>query len=577
MRNQNFDEKLKNMPIEKKLLFSHGSIIVSTFVLIVVLLIAMTSIERNLVKLFEGPTNNIFYSADLYYTQIDIQRAVNRVMAEGVDRLDEMYPQLEATVARNVDTIDAAYDFLHENLITEEDRERLEAINQKLINDATPEREEVMRLLKAGRFDEAREYNNNNYKPTVDEIKELVDELEDSIYDTAGDYCTTARTTAIILLIIGVIMLFVITAVAVAITRKITVMITTPVKEITEAARVMSTGDMSAGDMIAYESEDELGIMADAMKATLKNLDSYIEEISATLVEIAKGDFTKDFHEITDFHGDFASIKESLVHILKEFNITLTRIQEAAVEVDIESNEIANAACDLANGTGEQASAIEELTATISTVSAMAEDTAKKAGEAYNSMKESVQGAEVERRQMQELQEEMHRIKDISNEIEKIVTTIEEIASQTSLLSLNASIEAARAGDAGRGFAVVADQIGKLATDSAQAVVNTKELIGKTIEEIDKGNKITEGTVVGFERIIKELEEFAEISKDNRDVSVRQAEVLGQVEQGVEQISTVTQQNAASSQDCSTISAELAASATELDKLVKRFKLHAGS
>ena len=214
----------------------------------------MTSIERNLVKLFEGPTNNIFYSADLYYTQIDIQRAVNRVMAEEIDRLDEMYPQLEDTVARNIDTIDAAYDFLHENLITEEDRERLEAINQKLINDATPEREEVMRLLKAGRFDEAREYNNNNYKPTVDEIKELVDELEDSIYDTAGDYCTTARTTATILLIIGVIMLFVITAVAVAITRKITIMITTPVKE------------------------------------------------------------------ITDFDGDFASIKESFVHILKEFN-----------------------------------------------------------------------------------------------------------------------------------------------------------------------------------------------------------------------------------------------------------------
>ena len=187
-----------------------------------------------------------------------------------------------------------------------------------------------------------------------------------------------------------------------------------------------------------------------------------------------------------------------------------------------------------------------------------------------------MKNAEREKHQMQKLQDEMARIKEISNEVEAIIGTIEEIASQTSLLSLNASIEAARAGEAGRGFAVVADQIGKLATDSAQAAVNTKELINKTIEEIDKGNKITVDAVAGFERIIEELQKFATMAQQNSEVSMTQAQALGQVEEGIEQISEVTQANAASSEECSAISEELAARATELDSLVKKFVLYKG-
>ena len=167
----------------------------------------------------------------------------------------------------------------------------------------------------------------------------------------------------------------------------------------------------------------------------------------------------------------------------------------------------------MANGTSEQASAVEELTATIETVSNMSEEAAKQAEESYASMMNAMQEAERERAQMQQLKEEMLHIKEISGEIEAIVTSIEGIASQTSLLALNASIEAARAGDAGRGFAVVADQIGKLATDSARAVVDTKELISKTVEEIDKGNSVTEKTAVGFERIIKDIGVFAETER----------------------------------------------------------------
>lgn len=576
MKREKFNEKFRNWPIKKKLLFSHGSIIVSTFVLIAVLLCSMIYMETRLVKLYEGPTTNIKYSSQLYYPQIDIQRAVNRVMAEGAEQIDQVYPQLEETVNSDLALIDEAYAILKDNLLTKEDRALLEEINEKLANEVTNHRVKVLEYLKQGDFEAAQEYNNTYYKPSVDEIKHQIEELEVSIDETAADYRQSAGRTAIVMVILGVVMLILITALAVTIAAKVTTAISVPVKELTDAAGIMYTGDMSAAKLVEYQSEDELGILSEAMRGTMNNLDAYVKEISENLTQIAKGDLTKDFNEITDFVGDFASIKESFVYILREFNITLNRIQEASHQVDAGSEEIAHAANDLSEGTGEQASAIEELTATINTVSEVAANSAKQTEVAYDEALQSVKIAEQERVQMQNLQDEMHHIKEISGEIEAIIIAIEEIASQTSLLALNASIEAARAGDAGKGFAVVADQIGKLATDSAQAVVSTKELIGKTVEEIEKGNKITEQTAVAFENIIAEMQSFAATAKEVNENADHQAKILEQIEGGVEQISLVTQQNAAASQESSAISEELAARATELDNLVEKFVLHRG-
>ena len=131
MKKTTLNEAFKNWPIKKKLVSSFGTIIVTTFILIVTLLVGMKMIEGRLTKLYNGPTMNIHYSANLYYPQLDIQRAVNRLMAEGVENLDEMYPQLEETVNKNLAIMDEAYEKLHANLLTQEDRDSLEEIKHR--------------------------------------------------------------------------------------------------------------------------------------------------------------------------------------------------------------------------------------------------------------------------------------------------------------------------------------------------------------------------------------------------------------------------------------------------------------
>ena len=234
---------------------------------------------------------------------------------------------------------------------------------------------------------------------------------------------------------------------------------------------------------------------------------------------------------------------------------------------------MAESAQALAEGATDQAASVEELTATIQNITENVVDTSAKADKSYHGAEEFREQAEMSNEDIRQLKQAMERINETSTEIANIIGEIEDIASQTNLLSLNASIEAARAGEAGRGFAVVADQIGKLAADSAVSAVNTKQLIENCMKEIEFGNTITLKATSAIESVITGIKMLASSTKEISELSDSQADAMKQLELGVEQIADVIQNNSASAQETSATSEELSAQATNLEELVGQFKL----
>ena len=407
------------------------------------------------------------------------------------------------------------------------------------------------------------------YESYMSFVKQL-NTLHDDFQVELDNAKTLANICTIIIFIVIIVTGIAIAVVATVIGKIITDSITEPVQQIDAAVASLRKGELSNIEMLTYESDDEFGDTIRMLKEAMNILSDYVREISQEVKLIAQGDLTRNGDDITPFLGDFSELKESLVYILKRFNSTLSEISGIAEQVTHNAKEVESASKSLSDGATEQAGVIQELNATIDTVVDLAVDTAKETKNASERVKASANKANEEKEKMNVLLTEMEHITEISKEIGNIITDIEDIASQTNLLALNASIEAARAGEAGKGFAVVADQIGKLAADSAKSAVNTRDLIDKTLVEIQRGNSVTITTAEAFNQIISDMAEMAENTMEKANA---QAESLEQVGQGIEQLSGVVQSTAASSEENTAISINLSEGADKMNERVNRFKL----
>ena len=566
-------KRIANLKVAGKLKVYRMTVLVMTLFLVSVAVISTLVIRSNIEKMTEVWSPSLEYLQDLEtmtakYRIKQYQHLVESDVAI-MNSCEEEIQKLESQIQDTGENLDAIINADSDAQKGQDDYEVASAAWEKY-RDAS---DEILKLSREGKQQEASKLMTGEVYEDYKSFAEKLTILRDAFQVELDRAKTMANVCTVIIFIVIVAAGLAIAVVTTLIGRIITNSITEPVEQIDAAVASLRKGELSNVEMLTYESEDELGDTIRNLKEAMGILADYVREISVEVKAIAQGNLTRNGDDITDFLGDFSELKASLLYILKRFNSTLTEISNLAEQVSSNSSEVEKASKSLADGATEQAGVIEELNATIDTVVDLAADTAKETQSASARVKASANKANEEKEKMNDLLMEMEHITEISKEIGNIITDIENIASQTNLLSLNASIEAARAGEAGKGFAVVADQIGKLAADSAKSAVNTRDLIDKTLVEIEKGNTITRTTADAFNQIIADMESFAEIAENTMEKANSQAESLEQIGQGIEQLSGVVQDNAASSEENTAISINLAEGAAKMHDRVNIFKL----
>jgi len=566
-------KRITNLKVAGKLKVYRMTVLVMTVFLVLVALISTLVIRSNIERITEVWSPSLGYLQDLetmtakyrikqYQHLVESDTAVMNSCEEEIQKLES---QIQDTSANLVAIITADSD-------AQKGQADYEAASTGWEKYRAAS-DEILQLSREGKQQDAAKLMTGEVYEEYTAFAEKLTILRDEFQAELDRAKTMANVCTVIIFIVIVAAGLAIAVVTTLIGKIITNSITEPVEQIEAAVASLRKGELSNVEMLTYESEDEIGDTIRNLKEAMGILADYVREISVEVKAIAQGDLTRNGDDITDFLGDFSELKTSLLYILKRFNSTLTEIRNLAEQVSSNASEVENASKSLADGATEQAGVIEELNATVDTVVDLAADTAKETQNASARVKASANKANEEKEKMNDLLMEMEHITEISKEIGNIITDIEDIASQTNLLALNASIEAARAGEAGRGFAVVADQIGKLAADSAKSAVNTRDLIDKTLVEIEKGNTVTRTTADAFNQIIADMESFAEIAQNTMEKANSQAESLEQIGQGIEQLSGVVQGNAASSEENTAISINLAEGAAKMQDRVNIFKL----
>lgn len=342
-----------------------------------------------------------------------------------------------------------------------------------------------------------------------------------------------------------------------------------PIREISEVMDQIAEGNLHATVSGSYQGVfDKLSHVVNGTVGTINNI---VEEISYVLTNIADGNL--DIEKVNDYKGDFSSISTGINTIIDSLNELISKISIASDQVASGSKQVSAGSQNLSHGATEQASSVEQLTASISEISEQTKNNAVNATQANTLAISTKDSAVLGNSQMSEMLTAMNEINESSSNISKIIKVIDDIAFQTNILALNAAVEAARAGQYGKGFAVVAEEVRNLAARSANAANDTTNLIEGSISKIESGTSIANDTAKALSDIVNSVDKVTNLVSQIATASNEQATGIAQIDKGVEVVSNVVQTNSATAEESAAASEQLSSQAEYLKELLSKFKI----
>lgn len=342
-----------------------------------------------------------------------------------------------------------------------------------------------------------------------------------------------------------------------------------PITTVVKRLELLAEGDLHT-DIPEPEVNDETAILMNGLAQTIQGLKRIINDIDSHLADLSEGNFMIEIEG--DYKGDFAEISRSFRGIIQSLSTAMRDIDNNAKSVQRGAEDLAGASLQLAEGATDQASAVQELTATIAEISDKISINAQNAEKTRAIVAEMNDRVMESNEHMKNNTAAMDKIRAASDKIAVIIGSIEDVADQTALLALNASIEAARAGEHGKGFGVVATQVGALADQSSEAARNTKDLIQNAILAVEEGIQYANSTADSLITVVENAKTVNDSMKEIAIASDDQAVAASQISEGINQIAEVVESNSATSEESAAASEELSRQADMLKDLVGRFK-----
>ncbi len=342
-----------------------------------------------------------------------------------------------------------------------------------------------------------------------------------------------------------------------------------PILTITERTKPLQEGHLKLD--LSYNANDEIGDLSRTLRQSIHQTYQYIEDINRIMQELSEGNF--NVSTSVPFIGDFQSIADSIERFTNSLSSVMSNIHRVEDKVFGHARTLSDGSQSLAQGATEQAAAVEELSATLDELSKSAKLNLQKSAEVRENAHLTGDQVNLSSQQMELLVSAMADISTTSEQIENIISTIEDIAFQTNILALNASVEASRAGEAGKGFAVVANEVRTLAAKSDQAAKATKELIENSVRATTKGSAIVDDVSATLQKTLVLVNQSNSAIDEITDAVQEEAEAVSQVAEGLGQIANVVQTNTANSEESAAVSTELFEQVSRMKNQTSNFRL----